>query len=305
MPGQTTKSEPDAVPSFAVPSLPEPSVEAALPKCFKEVKASAVRQTTDQPDDNSDYQIHVMYVLPSDRTDRDLDTNGTIATSVSAWENWLCNQTKGKTLRLDTYKGALDITFVWLPGGENALARGLDLPSTFYTGSVPKNEFIADAIGLKLKALGFNKPNKLYVVYYDGLSTYACGQGSGRNHAAFIYMHGHSPYNIPCKRYRFATDYTQPKSFDAVLMHEIIHTLGFLPSCSPHKTKDYGKDFQHATDDPSDLMSTDYTTWWEDPTKAVLDYNHDDYYDANIPGCPDLKNSAFLTGEGSELPPKW
>lgn len=304
-PGTTAKPEQDAIPSLAVPSASQPSPEAGLPNCFKEVKASPVRQTADQPDDTTGYQIHVLYVLPSDRTDRELDTNGTIATSVSAWENWLCNQTKGKAMRLDTYKGSLDITYVRLSVGENAIARGSDLPSSFYTGSTPKNQYAADAIGIRLKAMGFIQPKKLYAIYYDGINNYACGQGSDSIHAAFIYMHGDNPPSTACNVYRFATDPARPKSFDAVLMHELIHALGFVPKCAPHNTRDYNKDYQHATDDPSDIMSTTTTTWWGDPTKGVLDYNHDDYYEANIPGCPDFKNSAFLTGGGSELPPNW
>ena len=36
-----------------------------------------------------------------------------------------------------------------------------------------------------------------------------------------------------------------------------------------------------------------HTAYWDSPN-AVLDFNHDDYYRANIPGCPDLSNSPYL-----------
>ena len=36
-----------------------------------------------------------------------------------------------------------------------------------------------------------------------------------------------------------------------------------------------------------------HTGGW-DWSHAVLDFNHDDYYRANIPGCPDLSNSPYL-----------
>jgi uncharacterized protein involved in high-affinity Fe2+ transport len=51
------------------------------------------RSTTDRPDDISGPQIHAVYVVPADGTDRGLDTNGTIAASVDNWETWLRGQT--------------------------------------------------------------------------------------------------------------------------------------------------------------------------------------------------------------------
>jgi hypothetical protein len=36
----------------------------------------------------------------------------------------------------------------------------------------------------------------------------------------------------------------------------------------------------------------------------VLDYGHDDYFNAHIPGCLDLSRSVFLDG-GTDLPPAW
>src|SRR5262249_13402169 len=69
------------------------------------------RASVDRPDDVSGNQIHVMYVLPSDGVDQQLDINGTIATSVAAFQKWLAGQTRGQRLRLDTYQRTLNITF--------------------------------------------------------------------------------------------------------------------------------------------------------------------------------------------------
>ncbi len=44
------------------------------------------RTTTDRPDERGGAQVHVMYLLPSDGSDRALDTNGTIAASVKNWQ---------------------------------------------------------------------------------------------------------------------------------------------------------------------------------------------------------------------------
>jgi hypothetical protein len=49
-------------------------------------------------------------------------------------------------------------------------------------------------------------------------------------------------------------------------------------------------------DSPTDLMygpDPTHTSGWN-WANAVLDFNRDDYYRANIPGCPDLSNSPYL-----------
>src|SRR5262245_12435603 len=60
------------------------------------------RQNADQVDEQSGYQVHVMYVLPSDGVDRNLDTNGTLANSIGSFQNWLMDQSGGVKLRFDT-----------------------------------------------------------------------------------------------------------------------------------------------------------------------------------------------------------
>src|SRR5690349_282422 len=57
--------------------------------------AASARSTADRADDFAGYQIHVMYVLPSDGTDYKLDTNGAIASSVAATQKWFVAQTQG------------------------------------------------------------------------------------------------------------------------------------------------------------------------------------------------------------------
>ena len=86
-------------------------------------------------DDIAGPQIHALYVLPSDATDRRLDTNGTIAASVANWQRWLRGQTFNNGLRLDTSAGGLDVTFVRLGRTDAQLAsRG---PARCSVPSVP------------------------------------------------------------------------------------------------------------------------------------------------------------------------
>jgi hypothetical protein len=83
---------------------------------------------------------------------------------------------------------------------------------------------------------------------------------------------------------------------DFTSLHESLHTLGLVASCAPHHLAG-----GYVSDSPTDLLYSGSQTW----NPSVLDLNHDDYYGAGIPGCLDLSNSAFLTGDGTQLPPNW
>jgi len=66
--------------------------------------SASSRSTTDRLDDITGAQVHVVYVLPSDGQDRQLDTNGTLRNTVGSWQTWLSGQTAGRVWRLDTYR---------------------------------------------------------------------------------------------------------------------------------------------------------------------------------------------------------
>jgi hypothetical protein len=122
--------------------------------------ASSARSTADRTDDFPGYQIHVMYVLPSDGTDANLDTNGAIASSVAAAQKWFVAQTRGtRRLRFDTSNGQLDISFLRLARTDAEIA-----------GS---GAYVRDQIQSEINTAGFNHPEKIYAVYYGGSSTYA------------------------------------------------------------------------------------------------------------------------------------
>ena len=70
------------------------------------------------------------------------------------------------------------------------------------------------------------------------------------------------------------------------MIHEIMHTLGFVPTCAPHHTL-----AGHVSDDPRDLMYAGSAPW----QPSILDVNHDDYYGANVPGCLNFAQSPYLT----------
>src|SRR3989344_578449 len=281
--------------------------------CYQ-ITGPTQRNLTDQEDDSTDYQIHVLYVVPKDGVDHQYDTNGAIALSVSSWQNWLCNQTNGQYLKLDTSNGVLDITFVRLNSTNNEIESGSELP---YSGVDPNyNPYVVNDLWIQLNDLGYREPNKIYAVYYDGSSNYSCGGGGRPFNVAVEIMQGGDPSFGPdamCDSVHLTTDIRYPSNMEFGMIHELIHGLGFAPQCYPHYTGYLGERRGsldenilqgHVSDGNYDLMYTGDDTWMTGPG-MVLDKNHDDYYDTNIPGCLDLKKSAFLVNGGSELPPYW
>ena len=111
-----------------------------------------------------------------------------------------------------------------------------------------------------------------------------------------MYMQAH-PTNDPrpCRDAPgFGTGTDRPGYFEIGLLHEILHVIGFSPACAPHASASAFPD--HVNDSPTDLMygpDATHTAGWN-WANAVLDFNRDDYYRANVPGCADLSNSPYL-----------
>jgi hypothetical protein len=242
------------------------------------------RAVTDMPDDISGPQVHFLYVVPSDGADGQLDTNGQMEQSIARIERWFVKQSGDQGLRVDTYQGVPDITFVRLPHSN--------------AQTTATNPWPLWVIGEDLVAAGFNDPAKVYAAFYDGRSTWACGgaKSPALPKLGAIYLQA-QPTNDPrpCRDAPgFGTGIDRPGYFEIGLLHEVLHVIGFTPRCAPHASADgYG---DHVNDSPTDLMygpDATHTAGWN-WANAVLDFNRDDYYRANLPGCPDLSSSPYL-----------
>lgn len=224
-----------------------------------------------------------MYVLPKDGADEHLDTNGAIAWSVAAMQKWLAEQTGGQQLRIDTHGGALDITFFRLPVDDEWLA---DL-----------GDWDGREIGYHLAKNGFNKPGKVYAVYYGGSTKDTCGEGGFPYSPLDVFLFNPPPIGVmflkgksaktgwKCDTYPLASS-TQAGPREFLMLHEIVHGLGFVHACAPHNA--HGA---HVGDSPKDLMYTGPEAW----QPQYLDFGNDDYYGHGRADCPDLANSPYLT----------
>ena len=233
------------------------------------------RSTTDRADDRPGAQLHVLYVLPNDGADASLDTDGTLGASVSNFQNWLKGQTGGNGMRLDTYQGELDVSFLRLADSDAQLAsRGL---------------YLRDAIEAGVRAAGFDDSDKRYVAYYGGSNTAACGGGAWPptlpGTLAAIYMKATYGAGLPC--YDPAASRAGLQLMDLAMLHETLHTLGFVATCALNHTR-----AGHVSDSPNDLMYAGDQPW----VPTVLDINRDDYFGANRPGCADLSQSEYYEG---------
>jgi hypothetical protein len=242
--------------------------------------AALPRATADRPDDAPGVQVHVLYVVPRDGADRGLDTDGTIARSLSLAQGWLLRETGGRAVALDTAGGQLDVTFFRLATDDGAVAA--------------RGPFVRDQLELELFNAGFTSPSKLYAVYYDGSSTFACGgadpRPAFRGAFAALYLRGTPPDAAPCSSAVLGRSLAY---LEFAMLHEIVHTLGFIPSCAPHARIDSRGG--HVSDSPFDLMWTGNEPWGvHQPEQMRLDVGRDDYYGHGRAGCPDLSNSPYL-----------
>ena len=249
--------------------------ESETRKKLEEVVPLGLRSLNDRPNDTQDPQIHFMYVLPKDGVDKELDINGKITKSVAAFQKWLTGKTGGYTLRADTYKGALDVTFFRLNRTDSIISS--------------HDAYVREEIEAELTAAGFNASNKIYAVYYDGKSNYSCGGASWPptllGNVVAMYLYGKPPGSVACNTNELTTSEDSVGYWELAMLHDILHSLGIVASCAPNHTLE-----GHVSDDPRDLMYAGKLPW----EPSIVDLNNDDYFSHNKPNCLNLADSGFI-----------
>ncbi|HEY2981307.1 MAG TPA: hypothetical protein VGJ22_09025 [Anaerolineales bacterium] len=255
---------------------PLPGTPAAIPAAIGE------RSIADRPDDFPGlYQIHVVYLLFRDQDDLKRDLDGSMAASIDLANAWFKEQTGGSTLRFDTYQGELDVTFAEFGITK---AQFLENIQALYDRDHKLNPRIALEdyylywVEQKAADLGLNARGKYYIVYTELRHSFACGQSNLSDHLGIFYLQTQR-----CGYGRMGVDkYAWENEF--VVVHEFLHGIGFVSACGKN-AENY-----HVTDSSKDLMYG-YAGSGE---VNVIDVGNDDYFNHDIPNCPDLADSAFL-----------
>lgn len=143
------------------------------------------RSFVDRPDVWDAYQIHVIYAIPADGDDQEVDVNGQISDLIAWGNEWFANQTRyrvfdeGQLFRYDeTVDGEYDTTFVRLARSE-----------AFYS---QKGVYIRDELEAELHDLGFRAHNKIYAVIFGGRKNGECTGGAAPTRRICLAMS--SPY---------------------------------------------------------------------------------------------------------------
>ena len=256
------------------------------------------RATEDRPDVVGGSKIHVIYFVPSDATDNQLDVNGVLEDSVASMNTFLQNDI-GRRLRLDTYVDKktgprLDISFV----------RGERTASEYAQDPHPDGAFGAVTTELEHRGWTASGAVKRYFVYYEGPaeSSNICGTAylnitGGFAQWSVVWL-GAAP---GCGARDFGTPETGGGRSEAIALHENFHNEGMVPPEALHQCWRYtfhlctaatGAALSALDPENVDLLFP-FVTF---PLREkVVDRDRDDYYDHPFPHR-DMADSPFWDG---------
>lgn len=168
------------------------------------------RSSFDRPDEIVGAQIHLIYAVCEDcedwGLDRGLEPDDLIEELVSRAQAWFERESGGATLRLDTFGGRLDITYVPIPG------RDADLREL---GSGLVNVLAEQAV-----RRGLDDRSKTYLIFYDGDNVRTCGSAQfGLGYSA---------------QYLQAVASRGCSISDRSVLHEAFHAMGFVDPGAPN-----------------------------------------------------------------------
>lgn len=220
--------------------------------------AAPERSTVDRPDEVTGRQVHPIYVVPKDGRDRRLDVDGTLHAALWASQDWLAGAAGGSSLRMDTFGGRFDISF---------------LRSSRSAAELRDQHFrIVNALQGDLRSAGFTRDDKkVALVLYDGAmarddGSTLCGVALGRDSLPRIALVnvGDPACGELAPSWRFAHRHK-------AIPHEVFHATGQVPDSALNEDGD-----GHSTD-PKDIMYG-HTLPARKVEALLVDPGHDDYW---------------------------
>ena len=195
------------------------------------VNAKEYRNLVDLPDIDDGYNIHVMYVLPSNGIDKEYDLNSKISMLIYQMDKWFNKKTKGRlfkegqNLKFDRKSdGKIDITFLNIDLRDEVISReGINA---------------VNVIQPAIARYGFNDPKKVYFVVYGGSNRDVCASSQLPGHqqrgitanTAALYYPGKRTGSCIENDGGFKPTFNNTASS---ALHEILHVLGAVPKCAP------------------------------------------------------------------------
>ena len=289
---------------FLVPKIPLPEV------CNDNTKTEFIIHENDYlPErsfkDNLDFvngnQIHAIYLLPCERKDRKFDVDLKIEFSLLAINRWFLDKSLNQQLRFDVNdKKKIDVTF-------------LRVNKTMNWFESKKNNDLKNKIDISekiKKIINDNKEkfnnfdNKKFIIFFEGwerrkyINYDICGKADYEGNISIYYTFSRFKKYIgndiilknkkrifSCTKNDHLNDINDFTFGDAeaTILHELLHTLGVPSKCG--KNLDNRK--SHVSDSTKDIM-------YKQSGNEYLDFQNNDYYNHNIEGCTDLKNSNYL-----------
>jgi hypothetical protein len=244
-------------------------------------KPSGGRATADRPDIVEGSKLHVIYFVPADAQDNQLDTNGVLEDSVASM-NLFLEADIGRGLRFDTFLDGktprLDASFV----------RGERTASEYSQDPHPDGAFGAVTEELEHRGWTASGAVKRYLVYYEGPAESAniCGTAylnitGGFAQWSVVWL-GSAP---GCQARDFGTPETGGGMSEAIALHENFHNEGMVPLEALHQcwafqfhlcTAAAGAAVEAVDPENIDLLFPFVTVPLRD---KVVDRGRDDYYD--------------------------
>jgi hypothetical protein len=175
------------------------------------------RSTVDLPDDLLGPQVHAVYVLARGARDRNFDRSGEIESALRQFDGFLRSQTGGTGVRLDTYEGRLDVTYLRLDRAASDFSVGQDCSNV----PCPNEATLLEEYG----RTNVVDPEKIYVFFYEGGLTYSSPLCGGARRGQAVLMNLEAFRENSCELLWVAPR-LDSWSIGLHTGHEVLHALG-------------------------------------------------------------------------------
>ncbi len=243
------------------------------------------RTTIDQPDDFSGYQVHVVYVVPKDVADENLDTNGAVTDFLNGAQSFLDKQV-GKHLLIDTYQDKYDITFLKSQYTVAQLSKksvsGSSDSSVGEAGNLLINEYAATQVPS-------TNPKSYFFYLNVSLGNSFCGYATqGKSNWGI----GFSDPNCGTQPFSAPTGQLGVNYLSSTFVHELFHSFSVPHVCTDNTDLMLGSDCSNRERAQAPITIDQSRTNYFGGSKASLDISKLPVWSTPVSRSSDLNNVA-------------